>query len=45
MKRIVIVAEIDTAAIAEARNRVPSLEHDQAYASPLITGSLTDAAE
>ncbi len=41
----VIVAEIDTAAIAEARNRVPSLQHDRAYASPLITGALTDAAE
>ncbi len=41
----VIVTEIDTDLIREARNRVPSLEHDRDYAGPSLHGSVGQAAE
>lgn len=38
-------AEIDTDAVAEARGRIPALQHDRAYADPVVANPLTAAAE
>jgi len=41
----ITVTEIDTDRIAEARGRVPSLEHDRSFAGPKLKGHVPQAAE
>jgi predicted amidohydrolase len=35
-----IMAEIDPAAVAEARRKIPALTHDRPYAEPEVTPAL-----
>jgi len=41
----VVVADIDTAAVAEARGRIPALQHDRDYAGPVRDAAVSEAAE
>ena len=41
----IILAEIDSDQVVEARQRVPSLEHDRDYSGPHLKGGVAKAAE
>ncbi len=41
----IIISEIDLERIGDARNRVPSLEHDRSFGGPALKGSVPQAAE
>jgi len=41
----IFMADIDTAAVAEARSRIPSLQHDRGYRAPEVARAYGAAAE